>query len=68
MKSEISGRLAKWAIELGDHAIEYRPMTAFKGQILADFITETTSQEDDESSVQEKPTPCPNIKGGGSRP
>ncbi|XP_035838075.1 uncharacterized protein LOC118485749 [Helianthus annuus] len=39
-KPETSGRLAKWAIELGGHNILYRPRPAIKGQILADFITE----------------------------
>ncbi|XP_076926872.1 uncharacterized protein LOC143590206 [Bidens hawaiensis] len=45
MKPEVSGRLAKWAIELGDHAIEYKPRTSFKGQILADFITESVPED-----------------------
>jgi hypothetical protein len=39
-KPEKSGRLAKWAVEIGEHAIEYRSRTAIKGQILADFIAE----------------------------
>jgi hypothetical protein len=40
-RPEKSGRLAKWAIELGEYNIEYKPRTAMKGQILADFIAET---------------------------
>ncbi|XP_076890033.1 uncharacterized protein LOC143540988 [Bidens hawaiensis] len=48
MKPEVLGRLVKWAIELGDHAIEYKPRTAFKGQVLADFITETVLLDGDE--------------------
>ena len=40
LKPEKSGRLAKWAIELGEHDIEYRPRTSAKGQVLADFLTE----------------------------
>ncbi|XP_022036787.1 uncharacterized protein LOC110939537 [Helianthus annuus] len=39
-KPETSGRLAKWAIELGGHNILYRLHPAIKGQVLADFITE----------------------------
>ncbi|XP_076930734.1 uncharacterized protein LOC143595653 [Bidens hawaiensis] len=31
-KLELSGRLAKWAIKLGEHAIEYNPRPAIKGQ------------------------------------
>ncbi|XP_076934009.1 uncharacterized protein LOC143600115 [Bidens hawaiensis] len=37
-KPELSGRLAKWAIELGEHSIEYKLRPAIKGQVLADFI------------------------------
>nr|KAJ0222828.1 hypothetical protein LSAT_V11C200097150 [Lactuca sativa] len=33
-------RLAKWAIELGEHDISYRPRTSIKGQALADFLLE----------------------------
>ena len=31
----------KWAIELGEHDIQYRPRTAIKGQVLADFMLES---------------------------
>nr|XP_043637982.1 uncharacterized protein LOC122608983 [Erigeron canadensis] len=40
-RPEASGRLAKWAIELGEHEIEFRPRSSIKGQVLADFIAET---------------------------
>jgi hypothetical protein len=39
-KPEVSGRLAKWAIELGEHTIKYCPRTLVKGQVLADFLAE----------------------------
>ena len=39
-KQETSGRLIKWAIELSEFDIRYKPRTAIKGQILADFIME----------------------------
>nr|GFA40460.1 reverse transcriptase domain-containing protein [Tanacetum cinerariifolium] len=39
-KPDASGRLQKWSILLGEHNISYRPRTAVKGQILADFIIE----------------------------
>ncbi|KAI3754151.1 hypothetical protein L1987_53929 [Smallanthus sonchifolius] len=48
-KPEISGRMAKWAIELGDHTIEYVPRTTVKGQVLADFMTETYGKIENES-------------------
>ena len=44
-KPETSGRLMKWAIELSEFDIRYRPKTAIKGQVLADFVMEFTSAE-----------------------
>ena len=44
-KPETSGRLVKWAIELSEFNIRYKPRTMVKGQILADFIMEFTSAE-----------------------
>ncbi|CAL9019593.1 unnamed protein product [Prunus brigantina] len=41
-KPETSGRLVKWAIELGEFDIHYRPRPATKGQAVADFISEFT--------------------------
>ena len=44
--SEAVGRMALWAIELSEFDVQYRPRTAIKGQIVADFIAEYTQQED----------------------
>ena len=44
-KLETSGRLMKWAIELSEFNIRYKPKTTIKGQILADFVMEFTSTE-----------------------
>ncbi|KAI5354401.1 hypothetical protein L3X38_007296 [Prunus dulcis] len=41
-KPEISGRLIKWAIELGEFDIQFIPRPAEKGQAIADFISELT--------------------------
>ena len=54
-KPEVSERLMKWAIELSEFDIRYKPKTAIKGQVLADFVmefapielAETTQVEDD---------------------
>ncbi|XP_030930836.1 uncharacterized protein LOC115956667 [Quercus lobata] len=40
-----AGQLALWAIELSEFDIQYQPRTAIKGQIVADFIAEFTSDE-----------------------
>ena len=39
---EATGRIAKWAIELGPHQIRYTPRTAIKSQALLDFINDWT--------------------------
>ena len=44
-KPKTSGRLMKWAIELSEFDIRYKPKTAMKGQVLEDFIVEFTSAE-----------------------
>ena len=50
---EAAGRLALLAIELSEFDIQYRPRTAIKGQIVADFIAEFTHEED--KGVAESP-------------
>ena len=37
-----SGRLTKWAVELSEHDIVYKNLTAAKSQVLADFLIELT--------------------------
>ena len=39
-KPDLSGRLVKWAIELGQYDVSYIPRTAIKSQVLADFTAE----------------------------
>ncbi|XP_022032077.1 uncharacterized protein LOC110933149 [Helianthus annuus] len=50
---ENSGRLAKWAIELGEHNITYVPRKAIKAQVLADFIVEVPNQTITETTNNE---------------
>ena len=42
---EATGWMALWAIELSEFNIQYRPRTAIKGQVFADFIIEFTNVE-----------------------
>ena len=44
-KPEASGRMMEWAIELSEFDIRYKPKTAIKWQVLADFVMEFTSVE-----------------------
>ena len=44
-KPETSGRLMKWALELSEFDIRYKPKTTIKGQVLIDFVMEFTPTE-----------------------
>ena len=39
-KLEISGCLVKWAVELEEYYVIFRPTTTIKSQILAEFVVE----------------------------
>ena len=43
----------KWAVELGQFNIHFRPHTTIKGQALPDFVTEFTYM--DEGATEEVP-------------
>lgn len=57
---ETSGRMLKWAVELGQFDIEYKPKTTIKTQDLADFLIEfpprmeVTGQEEPKQSLKEQ--------------
>ena len=42
---EATGRVAKWAIELGSHGLKYVPRTAIKSQALVDFTNDWTEMQ-----------------------
>ena len=37
-KLDLSGRMARWEIEMSEFDIQYKPHLALKGQVLADFL------------------------------
>nr|MCH9869276.1 reverse transcriptase-like protein [Serratia marcescens] len=51
-KLEKSGRIVKWAQELGRFDIDYLPRPAIKAQALADFVVECTSRAPEYSDFQ----------------
>ncbi|GJQ93479.1 reverse transcriptase domain-containing protein [Tanacetum coccineum] len=50
LKPKKSGRVARWAIELEEHKIEFKLRNVIKAQILANFLVET-QEEDDETDL-----------------
>ena len=60
-----AGRLALWAIELSEFDIQYRPRTAIKGQVVADFIAEFTHDED--KGAEESPQWSMHTDGSSNR-
>ncbi|KAL0415849.1 UNVERIFIED_CONTAM: hypothetical protein Slati_3416800 [Sesamum latifolium] len=49
-RPDASGRLVKWAVELGEYNIEYKGRTVLKAQVLEDFIVEFTREQIQEES------------------
>ncbi|XP_071704583.1 uncharacterized protein [Rutidosis leptorrhynchoides] len=54
-KPEISGRMAKWAVELGEHEINFSSRSTVKGQILADYLAELPADIEASSEYQDIP-------------
>ncbi|XP_075483729.1 uncharacterized protein LOC142523882 [Primulina tabacum] len=50
--SEVSGRMIKWTVELGEYDIEYKPRVAIKAQALSDFLSEMVQSEEEELITQ----------------
>ncbi|CAL9024581.1 unnamed protein product [Prunus brigantina] len=51
---DASQQLMKWAIELSQYDLLYRPKTAIKAQTLADFVAEFTPSAEEEKLVNKK--------------
>ncbi|XP_071691283.1 uncharacterized protein [Rutidosis leptorrhynchoides] len=63
MKPEKLGRVAKWAIELGEHDIDFQARHSIRAQVLADFIAETTeTNEESDTTFAQIITPPVEIK------
>ncbi|XP_071700156.1 uncharacterized protein [Rutidosis leptorrhynchoides] len=56
-KPEISGQMAKWAVELGEHKITFSSRNAVKGQILTDYLAELPADVEVSAEHQDMPAP-----------
>lgn len=41
-KSDLTGRMTKWVLELSEYEIDFQPLHAVQAQALADFVVENT--------------------------
>ncbi|XP_073061699.1 uncharacterized protein [Primulina eburnea] len=46
--AEVSGKMVKWTIELGEYNIEYKPRVSIKAQALTDFLIEIIQPGEEE--------------------
>jgi hypothetical protein len=51
-KPELSGRLAKWSIYLSSYDISYKPRTAIKSQVLADFVADFSPELEEKAQLE----------------
>ena len=49
-KADLSGRVAAWSVELGEYDLHFIPCTTIKGKVLADFVTEFSSNAESTSA------------------
>ena len=54
-KSDVSGSLPKWVVELDKFNFQYQPRATIKAQALADFITELTPTEEENNEFFTSP-------------
>lgn len=41
-QGDLTSKIAKWAVVLSQYVLEFRPRTAIKGKVLADFVAKFT--------------------------
>jgi len=44
-KSDVGGRMVRWAIDLSEFDVQYEPKGPIKGQVYADFVLELSSAD-----------------------
>ncbi|KAL2236614.1 UNVERIFIED_CONTAM: Retrovirus-related Pol polyprotein from transposon [Sesamum indicum] len=65
-RPEASGRMIKWAVELGEFDITYQSRTAEKAQILADFMVEISGAQKDTETWMLHVDGSSNANNGGA--
>ncbi|XP_057505747.1 uncharacterized protein LOC130789037 [Actinidia eriantha] len=55
LKADLTGRLSKWSLELGQFDIKFSSRMAIKGQVLADFVAEFSPKSESPEHIQLRP-------------
>ena len=53
-RPENAGRIAKWAVGLGEHKIEYIPRKSIKAQVITDFLVEIPEADKEMHEIEAK--------------
>ncbi|GJV66891.1 reverse transcriptase domain-containing protein [Tanacetum coccineum] len=64
VQTEASGKVAKYAVEIGTYKISFIPINAIKGQVLADFLSDAPEGEAEEEYFRMPEVP-PEGSGAG---
>ncbi|GJS04774.1 reverse transcriptase domain-containing protein [Tanacetum coccineum] len=62
-RTEVSGKLAKYAVEIGTYKISFIPRNAVKGQVLADFLSDAPDGEREDEYFQSRRVSLQKIVG-----
>ena len=54
-RSDLTGQIAKWGIRLRAFDVRYKPRSAVKGQVLADFVAEFSLKGEMVCQVEHRP-------------
>ncbi|XP_057464946.1 uncharacterized protein LOC130754714 [Actinidia eriantha] len=52
--ADLTGRLSKWALELGQFDIKFSPRVAIKRQVLANFVAELSPRSESPEQIQSR--------------
>ncbi|XP_057484915.1 uncharacterized protein LOC130771317 [Actinidia eriantha] len=55
LKADLTGRLSKWSLELGQFDIKFSLRMAIKGQVLANFVAEFSPRSESLEQIQLRP-------------
>ena len=70
-RSDLTGRIAKWGTRLGAFDVRYKPRSAVKGQVLADFVAEFSPKGEMVCQLERRPWKvhvdgASSVKGAGA--